>query len=176
MHNYDAKLVDSSRIIADLLVKDIGDSQERFDEMLEITLRDSNPISMRASRIIALCSDKYPQLINPHISALIEKLGHLKNEGVKRGILKIFAEHKLPITEDDLGLLTDLAFKWLEDHSQAIAIRYYCIEILLKVCKTYPDLLNELTPILSLLKETGSPGLQAVSIQILSKLSKKNRA
>ena len=176
MRNYESKLVDSSRIIADMLVIDIGSDPERFQEMLSICLRDKYPLSMRASRIVALCTEKYPHLINDHIDLLIQSMDKIKVEGVRRGFLKIFAEQKPPLTEDQTGYLTDLAFRWLGNSKEAIAVRYYCILILLRVCENYPELRNELVLTLRSLKEDGSPGLQSISKQVLRKLEKSINA
>lgn len=172
MRNYESKLVDSSRLIADILVADIGQDQDRFKEMLELTLLDRYPLSMRAARIIALCTEKCPFLINSHLPLLLEKLPALKVEGVRRGLLKILAENQLNLNEEQTGLLTDMAFTWLEDTREAIAIRYYSMEIILQVCRLYPELKKELYFILKGLVNESSPGISSKSKAILKELGR----
>lgn len=173
MRNYAAKLVDSSRAIADILTQDVGNDQERFTEMLQLTLCDEYPLSMRAARIVALCVENYPALINPHITPVINRLPGLRTEGVVRGMLKLFAENSPELSEEQTGILIDLAFTWLEDSRKAIAIRYYCIEIILTQCATYPELKNELAIILKNLSNDPSPGISSRSKAVLREFRKK---
>ncbi len=172
MYNYDSKLVDSSRLIADILVKDIGNERDKFDEMFHLSLRDEYPLSMRAARVVALCAEQNIELVEPYIDQIVAMLGQLKVDGVKRSFLKILAESPLVPSEDSIGILTDLAFTWLEDFKQAIAIRYYCIEILLKVSAIYPEIGDELSILLKNLSEDESSGIKSKSKKVINYLKK----
>ena len=132
MYNYESKLVDSSRLTADIIVADIGNSDKKYTEILELTLRDEYPKSMRAARILALATRNNCSLFIPHLPKVIDSIGSLKVEGVKRGFLYILAELPVELTEEMLGIVTDCCFTWLTDTKEAIAIRYYAIEILVK--------------------------------------------
>ena len=173
MRDYKEKLVDSSRIIADMLVEDIGDDPERFSEMVEIALCDEYPVSMRAARVVSLVVEKHPHLFGAQLDLVIQKLPGIKIDGVRRGFLKIFAENPPELNEEQIGLLTDLAFTWLDDSRQAMAIRYYSIEILVRICDWYPELRNELSAILEELAKEGSPGLKYRSITALNSFRKR---
>ncbi len=172
MRHYELKLVDSSRKLADFLVDDVGNDPERFNEMMQLSMRDVYPISMRAARIVTLVSEKYPELVYPHISKIISELHILNTEGVLRSYLKIITELSYPFNDDQLGILTDMAFNWLTNPKEAIAIRYYSIEILLMVSKKYPEIGNELKSILNELLEDSSSGLKSKSIKVLNYLKK----
>jgi hypothetical protein len=174
MHHYEAKLVDSSRIIADMLVNDIDHDQVKFNEMFDLAMRDEYPLSMRAARIISLCAERYVDLVQPHISAMINSLQQIKVEGVKRGFLKIFAESPVMLNEDETGLLTDMAFNYLSNQQEAIAVRYYCIDILLKVAGQYPEIGNELSSVLNSLPDDSASGLKAKCTQALKVLKRIN--
>ncbi len=172
MHDYELKLVDSSRLLADILVNDIGNNPERFEEMMNLSLRDEYPLSMRAARVIALVIESYPDLVYPYIPIMISRLSQLKTEGVRRGFLKVLSEQPFPYDEEQMGILTDIAFTWLSDPKEAVSIRYYSIEILLNVSKKYPEIQNELKSILNELLEDGSSGLQAKSTMVLKYLKR----
>ena len=175
MRNYDIKLVDSSRLLADILVKDVGRDPQRFDEMISLSFRDEYPLSMRAARIIAIVAELFPDLLIPYISQMIAKLKYVKTEGVRRSFLKVLTEQSYNYDEDQLGLLTDMAFTWLNDPKEAIAIRYYSIEILLNVSKKYPEIGNELRDILNELLEDQSSGLRSKSTKVLNYLKKTEK-
>ena len=175
MFDYESKLVDSSRILADILVADIGDSQDKYSEMMAVAMLDKYPVSMRAARILTLCTSKNPTLIRPHIKTIIQSLESTKVEGVRRGFFKILSEVPDLINEECLGLLADLAFDWMGDPKQAIAIRVYAIDLLLHVVKKYPDLRYEFVGNLETIMEDGSSGLKSKCKHTLRKLNNIRR-
>jgi hypothetical protein len=172
MHNYEAKLVDSSRLIADMLVADIGDDRDKFAEMMMLSFRDEYPLSMRAARVIALCVENNTTLIIPHLQRMVDTIDTISVEGVKRSFLKIFAEMPVELNEDMLGILTDRSFNWLVDPKEAIAIRYYAIDILVKVVKLYPEIKIELTESLNSLLDDDSTALHTKGRKVLKYLDK----
>ena len=173
MRKYESKLVASSRLIADMLVNDIGQDQERFNEMFGLALLDRYPLSMRASRIVALCAEKYPALVTSSLPLLFNKLAALKVDGVRRGFLKILAELPLSLDEEQTGILADLAFTWLEDPKESVAVRYYSMEILLHICLKFPELSQELLYLLKNLHYEGTPGIVSRSRAIIKELENK---
>jgi len=173
MYNYKSKLVDSSRMIADILVADIAGDQDRFDEMFEISLQNSYPLSMRAARIVEICVSKHRKFILPHLNKLPDYIKASDVDGVKRSFLKILSETPLLQEEDYLGRLTDLTFSYVENNNEAIAIRAFSIDILLKISKTFPDLKSELIPLLENMAEGSSRGLESKCKKILKKITLK---
>jgi hypothetical protein len=175
MQNYEMKLIDSSRMIADILTTDILDDQNRFDEMFELSLREEYPLSMRAARIIELSTFKYKRLVLPHLDELINAIENSKIDGVRRSFLKILAE--LPIVLDDnaQGRLVDMAFSYIGDNKEAIAIRAFSLDLLVKTCRNYPELNNELIYILEEMTKASSVGLQTKSRKILALLKKPSK-
>ena len=172
MYNYELKLVDSSRVIADILTADIADDQDRFDEMFEIALQNCYPLSMRAARIVEICVSKHRKFILTHLNKLPEYIEASDVDGVKRSFLKILSETPLPQDENFLGRLTELSFSFVENNNEAIAVRAFSIDILLKISKTYPDLKSELIPLLQNMAEDSSKGLESKCNKILKKLPK----
>ncbi|MGD2035761.1 MAG: hypothetical protein PVF73_11930 [Bacteroidales bacterium] len=172
MFDYKSKLADSSRLLADILVKEIGDSPEKFDEMMNVTLLDIYPYSMRAARILALCSENNAKLMNKHIGKMALALKSLKVEGVRRGFLKILSDHPENIDEHSWGIITDLAFDWLGNPKEAISIRYYCMELLLYLQHQYPELKEEFVSILESIVRESSQGLKTKCRHTLKRLNK----
>jgi hypothetical protein len=172
MYNYQSKLVDSSRMLADLLVKDIGNNSHKFAEMMGLAFRDEYPVSMRAARIIALSAEQHIDLIHPYLLQMIEALEKCKVDGVKRSFLKILAEQPVNLDEGLIGKLTDLAFTWVNDPRQAIAVRYYCIDIILNVATCYPEIGIELSELLRNMMNDFSSGLQSKSKKVIKYLKK----
>jgi hypothetical protein len=171
MQSYETRLVDSSRMIADIMVADIGNDQEKFDEMMVLALRDVYPLSMRAARIIELCMPKHINLFKPHIDKIIRLLPSVKVDGLKRNFLKIFADSPIYMDEELSGQLVDLAFNYLGDQKQAISVRAYAIDILVRFVRIYPEMKPELIAILESMYTDASVGLRLKSRKIIRLLS-----
>lgn len=160
MQGYETRLVDSSRMIADIMVADIGNDQEKFDEMMVLALQDVYPLSMRAARVIELCMPRRINLFKSHINKIIRLLPSVKVDGLKRSFLKIFADSPIYMDEELSGQLVDLAFNYLGDQKQAISVRAYSIDILVRFVRIYPEMKPELIAILESMILDASVGLK----------------
>jgi hypothetical protein len=170
MYHYDSKLVDSSRMIADIMVADITYDQARFDEMFEIALQNKYPLSMRAARIVTLCVLKHPGFIFSHFNQLLASIESSNVDGVKRCFLKILVEIPLPRDENFQGRLADITFELVANTKEAIAIRAFSIDILIKISKIFPELNGELIPLLENIVDDPSMGLRSKCRKILKEL------
>lgn len=173
MSNIEEKLVESSRQLTDLMVRDMGDNKQRFDEMMELAYRDEYPLSMRAAWVIFLVSEKHPHLALPHLNKLIKVLPNTKVDGVKRSALKILANNIKRLSEDAFGELADIAFTWAEDPKQAIAVKAFSIDILVEVAKRYPETKSEILAILEGIMPDGSKGLKNKCYKLIKKYRKE---
>lgn len=144
MSDYQTKLFDSSRQLADTLVREIDVNQSRYDEMFAVARKDIYPYSMRAARVLQLCTTSCPGLARVHIPEMVNTLDTLKTDGVKRAYLGMLLDVWEHIDEEQIGILTDLCFHWITDMKEAIATRAYALEILLKVTDRYPEISREL--------------------------------
>jgi len=48
----------------------------------------------------------------------------------------------------NLGLLTEISFKWLQSKTETVAVKMYCKLILMKVTIKFPELIPEITDII----------------------------
>lgn len=175
MSGIEDKLIDTSRVVADIVTNYIGNNQDLFNEAMELVYRDEYPLSMRAARVIQLATYKHLNLIRPHIDRMIYALEYSKVDGVKRSFLKILAEKPLNLNEEQFGRLTDLSFSILKNGKEAIAIRAFAIDILYRIIKTYPEIKYELIPILEELKSDESVGLAGKCNKILKEFGKNTK-
>ncbi len=172
MVTLETQLVESSRALTDLIVNDVYAHQERFDEIMELVYRDAYPVSMRAAWVAFLAFEKNPQLINPHLQKINHRLPLFKVDGVKRSALKILYEQMHLLDEEDFGLLADTAFTWAQSPKQAIAVRAFSIDILVKTAERYPEIIPELQALLETILPDGSAGLKNKCQKLLKKLKR----
>ncbi|MBN1182074.1 MAG: hypothetical protein JXB49_07290 [Bacteroidales bacterium] len=175
MNPIENQLVDSSRMVADIVVANIGANPELFDEAVALMMKDEYPLSMRASRVVYLVGEKHVNLLRKYIPLFIQELPKIKIDGVKRCLLGIFAYMPVFLSEDQLGELADISFTWLEDMKQPIAVRAISIDILLKVLKIYPELKPELVALLEASIPEASAGLKNKCRRTLQRLNKKDK-
>jgi hypothetical protein len=173
--NIREQLVDSSRRIADIVVANIGHDEDLFSETVLLMFEDKYPISMRAARIVQLISHKYPEMIKPHIPELIGKFSGLKVEGARRSILKILSETPVYISEDLLGELADKCFGYISDMNEAIAVRAFSIDLLMKIAKKYPEIKPEIAAVLESIIPEASVGLKNKCQKMIVKLYKTRK-
>ena len=164
--------VDSSRAIADIAIDAIEENPGLFEKAWEIMILDEYPISMRAARVVDECGEKNPDLMEPFLDEMIRRLPHFRVNGVKRGMLRYLSRTKLKPTPLLRGYLTETCFDWLSSVSEAIAIRFYSMEILFEISRKEPAIRYELMQLIEegIERDTfGSASRPGKIIKILNK-------
>ena len=166
--NFKEQLADSSKKIGDLVVQNVGCNPDYYNEILELVLHESMPMSSRAGRVLNVCTENYPYLFQPHVNDIIVHLK--KKKELHRCILKIFAEIPVQMNESEEGILLNFCFDWLADNSKSIATKAYCMDILAHFAEKEPEIIPELLSLLYVIRSEGSAGLQNRAIKIIRKL------
>ncbi len=113
------------------------------NELLKLALMPDKKLSSRAMWALSHCADLSYERVIPFHTTLIN---HLKHDdlhvGVKRGILRLFQNYAIPKKHETFML--DHCFSYLNNPTEAIAIRMFSMVIVFNISKVYPELLNEL--------------------------------
>lgn len=161
---------DSSRAVADMAVLAVGNDQAAFDVVFDLCINRPYPVNMRAARVLALSSEKHPELIIPYLGMITGLIISKTTGGVKRGLMKIIIDCVDINDIPDSGLLVDHCFKLILDSEQEYALRVYAMEIVFKTCRIVPDLKFELRQTLEMIEEDSPPSIRARAGMILKKL------
>lgn len=148
----------------------IGDNQNRFDELFEMFLNGENRVSQRAAWALRYCTEAQPQLILPHLAALIENLDKPVHDAIKRNTVKALTFVDIP--EQLLGRAADICFEYLASPKEAIATRVFAMEVLYEICKKEPDLVPELKLLIEEHYANGSAGFKSKARKVLKGISK----
>jgi hypothetical protein len=175
MASIEEQLVVTSKQVAEIVVANIGKNQDLFDETMELVYRDESPISMRAAWVANFVVEKHSFLVKPHIEKLAKILPQAKVDGVKRLALKMLMDSIYELPEDIFGELADTCFTFAEDPNQAIAVRAFSLDILLKVLETYPEIKPELIAVMESMMPDGSRGLKNKCYKTIKKLKGMSR-
>ena len=169
--DFESQLVDSSRLIAEMVAENVGNNPEHFEKLMALAFSGKGKISMRASRAAIFCVQKYKHLIEPYLNKIIHMLP--EDESVKKNFMKILAETPLEFNEEQLGILVDKSFGTLMNDKSSVANKAYSMELLYKISEIEPDLKIELIPVIEEQIPTGSSGVKLIGRRLLKKLYKE---
>ena len=113
-----------------------------FDALMQMFLSNSPILTQRSSYALSKCFDEAPNCIAPYIKELIDFLKKDSHIAVRRNILRFFDSYEIP--QEYEGEILNYCFRYLLDKKELPAVKSYALTISAKLCKKYPDLINEL--------------------------------
>ena len=135
-------LFEHSKAQCEKIVKWIGASQNRFDELFALFLKDEYRISQRAAWPLGYCSISHPKFIKNKIGILLSNLSNPRIHGsVKRNTMRIL--EKIEVPQKYHGLIINICCQYITDPKEAVAVKAYSLTVLHKYSLLYPELLNE---------------------------------
>ena len=135
-------LAEHSRAMAEQVVREIGTDPGRLTALVELLSEGKYRLTQRAAYPLSLIGKKQPQLLQPHLSHLIQKLQEPAHPALHRNILRLLDDVEIP--PEEYGLLADSCFKFLYDPESPIAIKAFSMTVLHKICLAEPELAEEL--------------------------------
>jgi 8-oxo-dGTP diphosphatase len=143
-----------------------------FTKLFEYSCSAEKKLAFRASWTLTKVCDKYPEIIYPYLSQIVDKLRKIDNDSTLRSFLRILSLSDLTkLNGHQQGLLADFCFNSMNSGFSAIAVKAYSMEILYRLTIIYPELANELATSIRLHMENGSAGITARGRLVLKKLA-----
>ena len=143
-----------------------------FLKLFEYSLSSDKKLAFRASWTLTKVCNRFPEIIYPYLSQMVESLSKTDNESTLRSFLRILSlTHLDKINNRQHGLLADFCFGTLNSGFSAIAVKAYSMEILYRLSLIYPELANELSTSIHIVMEDGSAGITARGRTIIRKLA-----
>ncbi len=157
----DEILKEHSKAQTTKIVAWVGSDKKRFNELLQLFLNDEYRVVQRSAWMISLLAEKHPKLIEPHLTAIVNKMNapgvHV---AVKRNVARILQFISIP--EELHGLVMNTCFELLGDPKETIGVRVFSMTILANLAKIYPDIKQELKAIVNdVLEHEASAGFKA---------------
>lgn len=150
----------------------IGNDSERFAELISIVQEEEYRLVQRAAWVVRHCFDKHPELIEPHLDALVKQLRRPNQDAFRRNVLAILADIRIP--KRHIEELADLCFEFLASRKEPVAIRAHSMEVLYQVCEHEPELGNELKLLIEEFMPHESVGFKSKGKKIIARLAKLN--
>lgn len=152
-------LAGHSRFNTDLIAAYIGNDEKLFKELMDITFNGNPPVPQRAAWVISAVTDKYPWLINPYNSKIIDNLPKFSHPALPRNLLRLLSKVDLPHKKS--GKLYEYCYNCLIDRKNPVAIRVHAMQILFNIATKEPGLKNELKLTIENLLDEAPGGLVA---------------
>ena len=164
-------LTENSKWNVDYITKEIGNDAETFRLLWSFLNTQAPPLSTRSAWVLESLSQKYPNLIEPYLKEIIERLPAVNNDTIKRHLVKILSFSILP--EEYLGKLFDICLGFIESTKETVAVKVHSMQILYNISELEPELKPELIAIIENQSEKSSSGFKARGIMLLDKLIKE---
>jgi 8-oxo-dGTP diphosphatase len=143
-----------------------------FRKLLEYSNSSDKKLAFHSSWTLTKVCDKFPEIIHPFLSQMVDSLAMINNESTLRSFLRIISLTDMAeINNTRHGLLADFCFSQLNSGISAIAVKAYSMEILYRLSLIYPELATELSASIVVLMEDGSAGITSRGRMILKKLA-----
>ena len=140
-------LKEHSKANCNAIVKWIGDSQSRFDELFDLFLQDEYRVVQRAAWPLSNAVILYPKFIQKHFSKLLRNLERPGlHDAVKRNTVRLLQD--LTIPKKFQGQVMNLCFDYINSPDEAVAVKAFSLTILENLSKDYPEIKQELKTII----------------------------
>jgi HEAT repeat protein len=128
-------------------------------------------IQQNAGAVLGKLVDLDKSLVDPYADQMIRLLDKNVHDAVKRAVLRVYQFAKIP--EDVEGEIFDFAIQSLKSSESPIAIKAFSMTAARRICEKYPELANELIPLIEIIVEQkASAGLVNRGSKELKKLHK----
>ncbi len=149
----------------------IGADEDRFAELMRIFFGKDYRITQRASWSMNFCVEKHPFLLLPYLPQMIENLKRDDvHDAVKRNSVRVLQFFDIP--DELLGEVADVCFQLLSAANSPIAVKAFCMPILLHICQKEPDLKNELKMLIEDQMPYAAPAFISSGRRVLKQLEK----
>ena len=162
-------LSEHTKANCDYIVKWVGSSQQKFDELFDLLLSNEYRVAQRAAWPLSYAATCHPQLIKKHFSKL---LGNLQKPGihnaVKRNSIRVLQHIEIPTRYH--GPVMNLCFNYIASPTELIAVKAFALTILETLSLYYPEIKAELKTIIEDRWDTESAAFRSRAKKILRRM------
>jgi len=140
-------LAEHSKANCTKIIKWVGASQQRFDELFDLFLNDEYRVVQRAAWPLSYIVIEHPPLIKKHFARLIKNLQKPKlHDAVKRNTLRLLQGITIP--ERFHGEIMSLCFDYMNSPAEPVAIKVFSMTVLKNLSVQYPEIKQELKTVI----------------------------
>ena len=159
-------LKEHSRSQCNKIVHWIGNTQARFDELMQLFFSGEYLLTQRAAWPLGYCVIAHPTLIDKHLAPLIafmQKPG--VHNAVKRNTLRLLQVVHIP--ENYEGTIMDLCFSYITNPREKAAVKAFSLTVLSNLARQYPEILPEIRLVIEERWNSETPAFRSRAKKIL---------
>ena len=153
------------------IVDYVGVNKDRFNQLINIYLEGPFRLTQKAAWPLSYCVQNHPELIYPHFGKILR---FLKKPGihdaVKRNTMRFLQFIKIP--SKYRGEVANTAFGYLQDNTEAVAIRVFSMTVLANIAQEEPDFKKELKIVIEDHLPYAKPAFRSRAKKVLSQIDK----
>lgn len=135
-------LKEHSKAHCNKIVGWVGDSQKRFNELFRLFINDEYRVVQRAAWPVSYCVVAHPSFINANFDKLLKNLQKPNlHDSVKRNSIRLLQHIDIP--EKYQGDIMNICFQYVENPTEAVAIKAFSLTVLSNLAKQYPEIIQE---------------------------------
>lgn len=136
-------LEEHSKAQCNKIVRWVGNSQERFNELFNLFLNSEYRITQRAAWPLSYCAIAHPGFMKGNFARLLNNLRKPNlHDSIKRNTVRLLEAVDIPPKYE--GAVMEICFTYLESPAEAVAIKAFSIGILSKLAKKYLEIIPEI--------------------------------
>jgi hypothetical protein len=156
----------------ELYIAEVGASEKKFKDLLDISLFEKDPLAWRAAWIVDGTDEQFPGLARDFIFSIVQSLPEIESKGCLRSLLRMLCRYE--IAEEKQGMLIDLCFKYLVSELYPVAVKVHAMQIIYNHALIYPELKEELITVISDQVDNNSVGFKARGKRLIKKMEGLN--
>ena len=155
-----------------LIISDMGNHPEHLNLLMNVALNSNKKNSWRAAWMADKVHENYPELLQPFLAGMIEKLSETLPVGKKRHFLKLISLNDIP--ESYHGFLVDYCLNALASAKEPPAVRVHAMQVLFTISEKEPELKPELLAVIQHEMEYhATPGILSRGGKLAKKLQRQ---
>ncbi|RYY53087.1 MAG: hypothetical protein EOO09_19230 [Chitinophagaceae bacterium] len=158
---------DHSKAGIDKVIRWVGDSQLRFDELFNLFTGQDNRLAQVSGWPVSYCTAAHPGFIGKHWKKLLANLDRPGiHDAIKRNTYRLLQD--VPIPEKYQGEVMNRCFESILAPAEKPAIKAFALTVLDNLSSKWPEIRNELKTSIETLWEYESPAFRARARKILA--------
>ena len=136
-----------SKANCEVIIKWIGNSQKRFDQLFDLFLHDEYRVVQRSAWPLSQAVIEHPEFIQKHFSKLLKNLEKPGiHDSVKRNTVRLLEDISIP--QRFHGRVMNICFDYIASPGEAVAVKAFSLTVLERLSKQYPEIRPELKTVI----------------------------
>ncbi len=136
----------------------VGDSQERFDQLMYYFLHEEMRVCQRSAWVFGKVCEDRPQLMLKWLPQILKALEEPKHDAIVRNTVRAF-QFMDDFPEEYEGEIFEKCFDYLHSPKYPIAFKAFSMTVCRKIAIKYPELKDELIAVIEEVMENASSGI-----------------